>query len=211
MLNLIIASAMAMLLSFGSAYAQELGFSRRLLNTSTYLNSFENRVLPSQPVGRKGSVLVIFRTSEQGAVIDARVLSGPSDLRISALEAVNHWKFKPVSLNGQPIQMDSAAVIDWSQIVPEIQAAKPMTGEQLSPDLQLNCLNELLHEDPSSVESCRQQLKTVMQTSSSPMDRFTANDEFGLALLKYSQDAKQAADYFSQARDSAGETEAVRR
>jgi hypothetical protein len=195
-----------LVLSVSSMCAQDVSYSRRLSNLTAYLGFIEKKVAPIPPAAGKGSVLVVFRTSEQGEVIAAKAISGPSMLREPAVRAVDQWKFRPTSMGGgQPVQMESAVVIDFSQNAPEIHAAKPMTAQELSPGLQLKCLNGLLHHDANSVEFCKQQLATVEHSPSAPMDRFTAQDEYGLALMNYGQDAKQAAAHFSQAIQAAPE------
>jgi hypothetical protein len=62
-------------------FSQEIAFSRRLLNVSTFLNSLENRSDPSGVGKHHGSVLVVFRTSERGAVVYAKAIEGPKELK----------------------------------------------------------------------------------------------------------------------------------
>jgi tetratricopeptide (TPR) repeat protein len=205
LLNIRVILPLVSVLTISSAYSQELAYSHRLSNTATFLGSLE-KVGPVPPAVGKGSVLVVFRTSEQGIVISAKALMGSPEFMQSALDVVNQWKFKPTSINGgQLVQMNSAVVIDFSQSPPAIHAPKPMTAEQLSPNLQFKCLNGLLHQESSSLEACKQQLRSVEQSSSLPMDLFTAQDEYGLALLNYSQGTKQAIEHFSQAIQVASE------
>lgn len=188
------------ILAVGAAYSQEVAFSRRLLNVSTFLGSIEKKVDPIPPAVAKGFVLVVFRTSEQGAVIEASAVNGSPELVNSALQAVKQWKFKPLSLSdGQPVQIHSAVVIDFSQNPPAIHAPGPMRGHELAPDLNFKCLNGLLHQDASSLEACKKQLSTVEHSRNTPMDHFTAEDEYGLALLNYAHDPKKAAEHFSLA------------
>jgi TonB family protein len=183
-----------------AAFTQDVVYPRLLLNTTTSLGSIEKKVDPIKTGRQKGSVLVVFRTSERGVVIDARVVSGSPELEDSALRAVNQWKFRPTSIDGgHAVQISSAAVIDFSQNRPEIHAPKPMTAQQLTPGLQFQCLNQLLRQSPGSVAGCEQQLDTAERSNRTPMDRFTAADEYGLALMDYAKDARRAVDYFSKA------------
>ena len=189
-----------MLGTSAASFAQDVVYPRLLLNTTTYLGSIEKRANPIQAGRQKGTVLIAFRTSEQGAVIDARVLTGPSELGEPALRAVNQWKFRPMSISGgQAVEISSAAVIDFSQNPAEVHPPRPMTAQELTPGLQFQCLNELLHRSPGSVTACKQQLDTIERADGPPMDRFTAADEYGLALLDYAKDARRAVDYFSKA------------
>jgi len=75
---------------------------------------------------------MIYWTSERGAVVSARALDGPPELQKAAAEAMYKWKFKPMSVNGQPVQMGSAVVVDFSQTPAGLQVPKPMTAAQLS-------------------------------------------------------------------------------
>lgn len=181
--------------------SEEVAYSRRMLSvTPQFLEMAETKVIPSQTSETKGTVLVVFWTSERGTVVSTRALDGPSDLRKAATEAIYKWKFKPTSVNGQPVQMGSAVLIDFSQTPSAIQVPKPMTAAQLSPGFQPKCFNGLVHEEPASVGACQQQLDAVSRDSNStPLDRFTAHDQYGLVLMKYAHDAAKALDQFSKA------------
>jgi tetratricopeptide (TPR) repeat protein len=181
--------------------SEELAYSRRMLSvTPQFLEKAETKVIPAQTSETKGTVLVVFWTSERGTVVSTRTLDGPSDLRKVATEAIYKWKFKPTSVNGQPVQMGSAVLIDFSQTPPAIQVPKPMTAAQLSPGFQPKCFDGLVHEEPASVGACQQQLDAVSRDSNStPLDRFTAHDQYGLVLMKYAHDAAKALDQFSKA------------
>jgi tetratricopeptide (TPR) repeat protein len=191
----------ALILTLSSAYSQQLPYSRRMSSvTPTFLGLAERKITPIQPGTRKGSVLVVFRTSEQGAVIDARGVEGRQDLQQAAVDAINQWKFKATSVGGQPVQMGSAVIVDFSETPPAIQVPKPMTARQLALGLQFECLNALLHQDSNSLTACEQQLAAVDHDSrSTSMDRFTAHDEYGLALMNYGQDREKAVEQFTEA------------
>jgi TonB family protein len=52
----------------------------------------------------EGIVIIETIIDRQGNVTDARMLKGlPLGLDQSALDAVKKWKFKPGTLNGQPV------------------------------------------------------------------------------------------------------------
>ncbi len=181
--------------------SEEIAYTRRMLSlTPQFLEKAETKVVPAQTSETKGTVLVAFWTSERGTVVSTRALDGPNDLRKAATEAIYKWKFKPTSLGGQPVQMGSAVLIDFSQTPPAIQVPKPMTAAQLSPGFQPKCFDGLVHEEPASVGACQQQLDAVSRDSNStPLDRFTAHDQYGLVLMKYAHDAAKALDQFSKA------------
>lgn len=189
--------------ALSSADLPQLPYTRRVLSlsvTKQFLEKSETNVDQSLPQALKGTVLVIFWTSERGAVVSARALDGPPELQKAAAEGVYKWKFKPTSANGQPVQMGSAVIVDFSQAPAVIQVPKPMTAAQLSPGFQFKCFDGMVHDEPTSVGACQQQLEAVSRDShSTPLDRFTAHDQYGLVLMKYAHDAKKAFEQFSKA------------
>jgi Gram-negative bacterial TonB protein C-terminal len=193
-------------LTLSSADLAQLPYTRRVFQVTTqYLEKADNSV-PALPETHKGTVLVVFWTSERGAVVSARALDGPPDLQRAAIDAIGKWKFRTATVNSQPIQMGSAVLVDYSHTPPSIQVPKPMTGAQLSPGFQFKCFDGMVHQEPASVEVCQQQLDAVSHDSySTPLDRFTAHDQYGLVLLKYSHDAKRATEQFSRAIELAPE------
>src|ERR1700735_4826460 len=180
---------------------QSLPHTQRLLSLAPQvLKSAKTMVEPVALSARKGSVVIAFWTSEQGAVISARGIEGHPDLQRVAIDAIYQWKFNPSMISsGQLVQMESAVTVDFSKAPPMI-AVKPMSIAQVSPGFQFKCFDGMVHEDPASVDVCRQQLETIQNDShSTSMDRFTALDQYGLVLMKYSHDPKKALDLFSQA------------
>jgi TonB family protein len=206
-LGLTVFVTLALSLNLGSAELPQLAYSRRLSSvTPQFLARAETKVAPVQPNETKGTVLVIFWTSERGTVVSARALEGPPELQRAAAEVIYKWKFTPTSVNGQPVQMASAVLVDFSQAPVVIQVPKPMTAAQLSPDFQFKCFDGLVHEEPASVGACQQQLEAVSRDSqSTSLDKFTAHDQYGLVLMKYAHDAKKAVEQFSKAIEVASE------
>jgi hypothetical protein len=188
-------------LTLSSADSPQLPFTRRLLQgAAIFLEQAETKVDPTPSKALKGAALVIFWTSERGAVVSARALDGPPELQQAAMDAIGQWKFKPSSINGQPIQMGSAVIVDFSHSPAVIRVPKSITREQLTPHFHFKCLDGLLHQDSTSVDVCRQQVDALMHDShSTPMDRFTALDQYGLVLMKYAHESKEAVDQFSKA------------
>jgi tetratricopeptide (TPR) repeat protein len=200
-LGLTISATLSLPLNLGSAELPQLAYSRRLLAvTPQFLDKAETKIAPLRPTETKGIVLIIYWTSERGAVVSARALDGPPELQKAAAEAIYKWKFKPASVNGQPVQMGSAVMVDFSQVPAVVQVPKPMTAAQLSPGFQFKCFDGLVHDEPASVGVCQQQLEAVSRDShSTPLDRFTADDQYGLVLMKYANDAEKALEQFSEA------------
>jgi len=139
---------------------------------------------PPTPVpGGSGTVLVVFRTSEQGGVIDMRLIGGSPEMQRSSEDALSQWKFKPMlNGNGQPMEVFSAVIFDFSGDHPSMTMPKPMTAAQLSPALGHPCSNAIAHETPDAVSLCKKQLDAIVQDPrSTKMERFTAYDEYGVA------------------------------
>jgi protein TonB len=70
-------------------------------------------------VARKARIsgVVIIETiiDRNGNVTDARILKGlPMGLDQSALDAVKRWKFKPGTLNGQPVPVIFTLTVNFT-------------------------------------------------------------------------------------------------
>lgn len=192
---------LAVALSLRSADQPQLAYSRRMFAvTAQFLDETETRVIPARPNQAKEKILIAFWTSEGGAVVSARVLDGPADLGQAATDAIYKWKFKPTSVNGQPMQIGSAVLFDFSKTPPATEVPKPMSVAQLSPGYEPGCLDGLINQQTASVAACKHQLENVLSDShSTPLDQFTAYDQYGLVLMKYANDAHRALEEFSKA------------
>ena len=62
--------------------------------------------LPEVPAGEAtGVVLVQVLIDEQGAVLDAKAISGPQHLQIAAVNAARLARFQPTLLAGEPVKV----------------------------------------------------------------------------------------------------------
>jgi periplasmic protein TonB len=61
----------------------------------------------------QGSVLIQVLISKTGEVTNPKVISGDELLAPSAVEAVTQWKYKPYTLNGQPIEVETQIIINF--------------------------------------------------------------------------------------------------
>jgi TonB family protein len=61
----------------------------------------------------QGEVRVQAQVDREGNVASARVVSGPPLLRDAALDAVQHWRYRPYLSSGKPIPMSTTAVVDF--------------------------------------------------------------------------------------------------
>ena len=60
-----------------------------------------------------GSVAVLVTINEQGAVTEARAISGPSLLWGSAVDAARRWRFKPSTIGGAPTKTSKTIVFNF--------------------------------------------------------------------------------------------------
>ncbi len=78
------------------------------------------KVQPIYPVAAKaagiqGKVLFEMVISKEGVPIDIRVLESPDDdLTQSALDAVRQWRYKPTLLNGNPVEIVTNVVVNYT-------------------------------------------------------------------------------------------------
>jgi TonB family protein len=71
-----------------------------------------NKVVPTYPPAAKkariqGTVVLSAVIGKDGNIENLRILSGPSELQQSALDAVRQWTYKPYLLNGDPIEVET--------------------------------------------------------------------------------------------------------
>jgi TonB family protein len=79
-----------------------------------------SRVTPTYPKAAKlakiqGVVKLGVVISKEGVPTDIRVVSSPDDdLTQSALEAVRQWRYKPVLLNGEPVEILTEVIVNYT-------------------------------------------------------------------------------------------------
>jgi TonB family protein len=78
-----------------------------------------NKVLPVYPADARkariqGTVVLQAVVGKDGNVENLRVISGPSQLQQSALDAVRFWTYKPFLLNGDPIEVKTTVNVNYS-------------------------------------------------------------------------------------------------
>jgi len=74
--------------------------------------------IPVYPKGAKdkhitGTVILRATIMPDGKVTKIRFLSGPSMLQKSAIDAVGKWRYKPVCLNGVPVNVDTTISVTY--------------------------------------------------------------------------------------------------
>jgi Gram-negative bacterial TonB protein C-terminal len=187
--------------------AQDLPIMRRLLIlTPAFIDSAELRGEAAPIIGDRSQVVVLFRLSERGLVIDTRANGGSGQAKKSALDAVRMWRFRPTLLNGRPVQMMSGAAFDFSVAPVKVQAPMPMPAEQISPVLSTRCSLALIKKDADAATICKKESAAVEKNRiHTAMESLSAHDELGLALLQFGHDPKGALSEFTRVIELAPE------
>ena len=77
------------------------------------------KVAPVYPPDAKdakvsGSVVLHAIINKDGTIENLTVISGPEQLRASALDAVRQWTYKPYILNGNPVEIDTTITVNYN-------------------------------------------------------------------------------------------------
>lgn len=70
------------------------------------------KVLPMYPArarkeGLQGQVVLKAVIAKDGTIADLRPLQGPQELSAAAIDAVQHWRFRPYQMNGKPVEVET--------------------------------------------------------------------------------------------------------
>lgn len=71
-------------------------------------------VYPGDPQ-KQGDVTLSFWVGTDGAVEKVTALDGDPMLAQAAVEAVKQWKYKPYLLDGEPIEVETRAVVSFGK------------------------------------------------------------------------------------------------
>ena len=63
----------------------------------------------------KGDVILRVLVDKQGQVVDVAVIKGDPMFTEAAMDAVKQWRFKPYLLNGEPIEVESTALVSFGK------------------------------------------------------------------------------------------------
>jgi TonB family protein len=83
-------------------------------------DNLTHKVIPAYPVAAKenriqGTVELHALISKDGVPIELRVVSSPSDeLSANTLEAVRQWRYRPTLLNGNPVEISTTIVVNYT-------------------------------------------------------------------------------------------------
>jgi protein TonB len=74
-----------------------------------------NPIYPSQAVQlrKQGTVLLSANITKTGSISDTKLIKGDPILAQAALAAVKQWKYKPYTLNGQPVDVQTQIAINF--------------------------------------------------------------------------------------------------
>jgi TonB family protein len=68
---------------------------------------------PAKANGQRGSVVLQLLIGRDGTVKDAKFLQGSLVFARSAIDAVKQWQFRPYSLNGRPVSVQSSITVSF--------------------------------------------------------------------------------------------------
>ncbi len=96
------------------------GSSEKALNLSPEAaeDILVNRVEPEYPDEAllkkiQGAVVLAIRIGADGSVQDVQYVSGPPQLEAAAMNAVKHWRFKPQTMNGRPVPVETSVSLNF--------------------------------------------------------------------------------------------------
>jgi protein TonB len=61
-----------------------------------------------------GAVVLHAIIDKNGNIKNLQAISGPEMLRGAALDAVQHWKYKPYLLNNEPTEVDTTITVNFN-------------------------------------------------------------------------------------------------
>lgn len=62
----------------------------------------------------QGTVVLQAQISKDGSIINLTLISGHPMLAPAAIEAVKQWKYRPYLLNGEPVEVDTQVMVNFS-------------------------------------------------------------------------------------------------
>jgi protein TonB len=70
-------------------------------------------VYPANAKGQQGTVTLQVLIGRDGAVQDAKFLQGSLAFARTAIDGVKLWKFKPYSMNGRPVSVQTSMTMSF--------------------------------------------------------------------------------------------------
>ncbi|MGA8089342.1 MAG: M56 family metallopeptidase [Terracidiphilus sp.] len=89
------------------------------VSAATMQGNVISKVTPKYPPKAKtariqGTVVLDAVITKNGHVDSLKIVSGPSELQQSALDAVRQWRYKPFLLNGEPMEVETTINVVYS-------------------------------------------------------------------------------------------------
>jgi protein TonB len=83
---------------------------------ASHLIAFQEPAYPAaaQAQGIEGAVLLDVVIDREGAVQDLSARAGHPWLAASALETVRHWRYRPTTVNGVPVEVQTEIEVTFS-------------------------------------------------------------------------------------------------
>jgi len=102
-----------------SAVAQAAKPVRVTISGKIMAQKVKTKVAPVYPVqakgrGIQGAVRLHIVITTTGTVTQVQVVAGDSALLRSAIEAVKQWDYEPTLIDGQPMEVDTVVVVNYS-------------------------------------------------------------------------------------------------
>ena len=77
------------------------------------------RVVPIYPADARhdriqGTVRMRAVINKTGDIVDLEVMAGPMELVVSAVNAVRKWKYRPYLLKGEPVEVQTEIVVNYT-------------------------------------------------------------------------------------------------
>ena len=145
-----------------------------------------------------GQVSLEFTITAEGDVADIKAVSGPAMLQQASIDAVKQWKYRPFLINSRPSAVRTVAILNFGFDPKSADDLKEQEINGKVSPFMMKCVNLLNRNDPASVEACRLEVELEAQYPAGrrQMDRLSGHDEYGLALLGFAHQPKEALVQF---------------
>jgi TonB family protein len=96
----------------GSSTPPPSGVKRVRIGGNVAAASLIHQVQPVYPLNAKmnhvsGTVVLHALISSDGTIKDLKIVSGPIELTDASVSAVKQWRYKPLTINGEPVEVDT--------------------------------------------------------------------------------------------------------
>ena len=81
----------------------------------------------------QGKVLLQAEIDKEGSIESLQLISGHPILAPAAIEAVKQWLYKPYTLNGEPVAVETQVEVDFSLSTDGTAAGRISTEQQNKP------------------------------------------------------------------------------